>query len=230
MTVGTGIECINLKKAKYNRDMRIAKAAAENAPAHTEYADASVACMPARNAVNGTRNIHYTRTADIPADDGITLKDVINEVKREINIAWHTHRKNKMRERARTPKYKTENVKAKTAFPIPVIAYIFVFSIIAALLVFGNSKINEATLYADSLETQINSAINKYEMLTAEINSRNDAASVETYALDVLGLVRKTDVAKTYVSISGEDKVVVSGVQNNVSSGATITMTLDSGN
>ena len=67
-------------------------------------------------------------------------------------------------------------------------------------------------------------------MLTAEINSRNDAASVETYALDVLGLVRKTDVAKTYVSISGEDKVVVSGVQNNVSSGATITMTLDSGN
>ena len=93
-------------------------------------------------------------------------------------------------------------------------------------LVLGNSRINEATLYSDSLEGQISAAINQCEMLTAEMNARNDAASVEDYALNVLGLVKKTDVAKTYVSISGEDKVVVSasGKQSGTEGFATMTL------
>lgn len=35
MTVGTGIECINLKKAQYNRNMKLAKASA--VPAENTY-------------------------------------------------------------------------------------------------------------------------------------------------------------------------------------------------
>ena len=229
MSVGTGIECINLKKAKYNRDMRLAKAA-ETSGASREVQDSHAAGRVNTAGIrNGAYGASHTRSADIP-ENRLTLKDVLDAVKDDIDTARNKHRIEKMREKAREPRYIIKKVEAKTAFPVSIIGYIVVFSVIAMFLVLGNSRINEANLYAGSLEKQINEAMHKYDMLTAEINSRNDAASVESYALDVLGLVKKTDVAKTYVSISGEDKVVVSGNEADLHIGGAVTMTLDSAN
>lgn len=234
MSVGTGIECINLKKAKYNRDMRIAAASAishtEPVPTDVGRADRAVYHDTSR-AGKIERTSYGRRAAERPyEDDGYTFKDVCGAIGEELLGAFASYRKKKMRERANAPKYVTKKVKAKSAFPVSVIGYIVVFSVIAMFLVLGNSRLNEATLYADSLENSINEQMNKCEMLTAEVNARNDAAAVEDYAINVLGLVKKTDVAKTYVSISGEDKIVVSGT--DVISGETgsATMTLDSGN
>ena len=209
MAVGTGIECINLKKAKYNRDMRIAAASASAAEPVSE--------APSSGAVHSS--VHTSapvktvkrRASDIPAEDGYSFKDVAGAIGEELLGAFASYRRKKMRERARAPKYIAREVKAKTAFPVSVIGYIVVFSVIAMFLVLGNSRINEAALYASSLENEINEAINTCETLTAEINSRSDAAAVENYAVNVLGLVKNTDVAKTYISISGEDKIVVNG-------------------
>lgn len=223
MAVGTGIECINLKKAKYNRDMKLAKEAAASADTqHIFRADDT--------HIHSQRVNTASRYTDVPVDDGYTLRDIAGAVGKELAGAISTYRKNKQRERARAPKYITRKVKAKTAFPVSIIGYIVVFSVIAMFLVLGNSRINEATLYASSLENEINDAINKCEMLTAEVNSRNDAASVEDYALNVLGLVKKTDVAKTYVSISGEDKIVVGGRESAEKTAGYATMTLSAGN
>lgn len=214
MTVGTGIECINLKKAKYNRDMRIAAASAVASAA----VSASVSEVPsygaARSSVHASAPVRTEkrRTTGVSVDDGNILKDLAGAIGGAMLGALSSYRRKKMRERTRTPKYIARNVKAKTAFPVSALGYIVVFSVIAMFLVLGNSRINEATLYANSLENEINEAVNTCEALTAEVNSRSDALAVEEYAVNVLGLVKNTDVAKTYISISGEDKIVLNGV------------------
>lgn len=227
MTSGTGIECINLKKAKYIRDMKASQAAVvRKAP------EASVARTSAvqKNTATVKKNapskaVGSTRTYN----DGYTAGDIIGILLGEASRAFVASRKKAARERAYAPHYVTKKVKAK-AFPISTLGYIVVFSVIAMFLVLGNSKINEANLYAESLESQINENINQNELLTSRLNMRNDAAMIEDYAINTLGLVRKTDVAKKYVSISGEDKVVVSGTDNaGTPAGGSVTMTLSSG-
>ena len=113
------------------------------------------------------------------------------------------------RERSRRPRYivrKAENIKP---LPISVIGYMLVFAAIAAFLVLGNSRINEATLKADALKSEIALETERSYELSSAINQRKDMAYIEDYAENVLGMVKSTDVAKRYVSISGEDKIVV---------------------
>lgn len=210
MAVGTGIECINLKKAKYNRDMRLAAAAASSTVDERHEMTVSTSVHSSVHSSYPVRT-ENRRVSGAPVNDGYSFKDVAGVIGEEILGMVASYRRNKIRERARAPKYIAKEVKAKTVFPVPVIGYIVVFSVIAMFLVLGNSRINEATLYANSLENEINEAINICEILNAEVNSRCDAAVLEDYAVNVLGLVKNTDVAKTYISISGEDKIVLNG-------------------
>lgn len=223
MSVGTGIECINLKKAKYNRDMK--RSVIKEFDKTSEYN-----AVPTEISSEKSRRSHIAEAyPDGVADVGYSFKDAILDILAELFKAFHTYRKKRATTRANTPKYVQKKVKTTAVFPVSVIGYIIVFSVIAMFLVLGNSKINEARLYGSSLENQIGAEINKCEMLSAEINAKNDGASVEDYAINVLGLVKKTDVAKTYVSISGEDKVVVKGVSGGTVDRAPVTMTLSSG-
>lgn len=172
-----------------------------------------------------------TRPEALPSEDGVTFKDLLGALGEELLGAVAAYNRKKKKERANAPKYVTRTVKAKSAFPVTVIGYIIVFSVIAMFLVLGNSKINEAIIQGDNLQSMINEEMNRCDILSSQINSRNDAAAIENYAVNVLGLVKKTDVAKTYVSISGEDKVIVSANGNgNTLAGVMATMTLASGN
>ncbi len=213
MTSNTGIEYINLKQAKYNRDRRIAKANAENA-----------------RVVQQTAQQNYAKSVpvNIPADDGITLKDVTGAIKDAIAGKIAEKRKKAARERANSTKYVAKYVKSEKAFPVSVIGYIAVFSVIGIFLVMGNSRINDATLRANELKSEIASEINTGEILSSSLNQRNDAVRLEEYAVNVLGLVKSTDVSKRYVSISGEDKIVVSGGYSTGEIGTDASMMLDS--
>ncbi len=219
MTVGTGIECINLKKAKYNRDMKLMKAT--TVPAEDTYIERNVR----------STQVKATRPAALPSEEGTSLKELLKALAEEILSAAATYHRKKKKERANAPKYVTKTVKAKSAFPVTIIGYIIVFSVIAMFLVLGNSKINEAIIQGDNLQSMINEEMNRCDILNAQVSSRNDAAAIEDYAVNVLGLVKKTDVAKTYVRIAGEDKVVVSANSgSNPLTGVMATMTLASGN
>lgn len=233
MTSGTGIECINLKKAKYIRDMKASRTQnVRNIPEASE----PVKTSGTQNRVSVQKQTskaytHKSNTAVGAYDDGYTVKDLLGAVGNEAVKAIAAKRRRAARERAYAPHYVAKKVKPSKAFPISAIGYIIVFSVIAMFLVLGNSKINEANLYAESIENQISEQANQNEILTSKLNMRNDAAAIEDYAINTLGLVRKTDVAKKYVSISGEDKVVVSGVYDSgYSAGGSVTMTLSSGN
>lgn len=216
MAVGTGVECINLKKAKYNRNMKLAEVS--SVPTEDIYTVRSERSLPKSSAR--------------PAyDDGSSFKEILKALAEELLCAVAAYHRKKKKERANAPKYVSKTVKAKTAFPVTIIGYMIVFSVIAMFLVLGNSKINEAIIQGDNLQSMINEEMNRCDILSTQVSSRNDAAAIEDYAVNVLGLVKKTDVAKTYVSISGEDKVVVSSSgSGNFLNGAMATMTLASGN
>ena len=214
MNSNTGTEYINLKQAKYNRDMRTSTARIKTASA---------------GVVTNNRSV-YGNSVSAPVNDGYSVKDTVGLLWEELLRTISKKRKEAARERANAPKYVAKKVKAKQTFPISVLGYIIIFSVIAMFLVFGNSQINEATLRADNLKSEIASEINRGEILNAYINQRNDAAYVEEYAVNVLGMVKSTDVAKRYVSISGEDKVVVSSHGNVSSIGTGATLTLNSAN
>jgi hypothetical protein len=84
MATGTGFECINLKKAKYNRDMKLAGAASA-AQVHTSehlYNESRYAAERTVSYSNNARVRASSRYEDIPADEGYTLKDIADAVER----------------------------------------------------------------------------------------------------------------------------------------------------
>ena len=155
--------------------------------------------------------------ANQTVDSGISVKDVIGLAIDTLIAGIAKKRKMAERERANATKYVAKYVKCEKAFPVSVIGYIIVFSVIAVFLVMGNSRICDATLKVDALKGQIAAEMSAGEILDSSLNQKFDAARIEDYAVNVLGMVKGTDVAKKYISISGEDKIVVSGV--NITSG-----------
>lgn len=259
MTSNIGMEYINLKQAKYNRERREQKRmpVTETASSHRSvsaasrptYASASSAAAVSRTSqmhsststkrtktaasdarrVGRTRSTAKVRTASrshgtpalayagvqasavsVPTGqvDGGLLGDIVGD----IGKAVAKKRKEAARARATETKYVKKSVKAAQPFPIAVIGYTLVFAAIAMYLVLGNSKINEATLRADSLKSAITAEAERSEVLSSALNQRKDIGYIEDYAENVLGMVKSTDVAKHYVSVSGEDKIAVRGV------------------
>lgn len=241
MTYNAGIEYINLKDAKYNRDKRMMKTGVKSPVSVSANTVRTAPVRSSQNtAVSGSKNNASRNTASSvipvkrnvpayaktmskpysysrahasvrvnPVDEEYTAKDVIGDIADAIGRAAAKKLKEAERERSRRPRYivrKAENIKP---LPISVIGYMLVFAAIAAFLVLGNSRINEATLKADALKSEIALETERSYELSSAINQRKDMAYIEDYAENVLGMVKSTDVAKRYVSISGEDKIVV---------------------
>ena len=214
MTSNVGTEYINLKKAKYNRDMR-AKSAGGFTPAIRSGASRKTSVQkPYAGAVPENRvyagsSVHKV-SVSAPMG-GTSAGELWGGISAEIGRAIAEKRRAAAREKASETKYVKKSVKAARPFPVSVIGYTVVFAAIAMFLVLGNSKINEATLRADSLKSAVAAEAERGEMLASALNQRKDAGYIEDYAENVLGMVKSTDVAKRYVSISGEDKIVVNG-------------------
>ena len=228
MTSNAGTEYINLKQAKYNRNMSQKRVNASRPTAPKEsYAVRKpeqrqnravrsqtthfsyYAPMPAHNAgeaAYASPNAGLSRTGSNTLTDGLWT-DIADSVGKAIAAK----RKAKARERASEAKYVKKRVKAATPFPISLVGYMVVFAAIAMFLVLGNTRINEATLRADTLKSSLAAEKERSEMLSSALSERKDIGYIEDYAENVLGMVKSTDVAKHYVRISGEDKIAVHG-------------------
>ncbi|MCR5353151.1 MAG: hypothetical protein K6D98_02485 [Clostridiales bacterium] len=157
------------------------------------------------------------------AISGSLADDLLTTLGREIARA----RSEKKRAKQNETVYRLKKVKSAKAFPVSIIGYIAVFTIIAGFLVLGNSRINEATLYADSLKSEISAQNDRAEVLNAALGKKNDAKYIEDYAVNVLGMVKSADVSRQYISISGEEKTVVSNKKTESQSVSNATLTLN---
>ena len=201
MTSNSGTEYINLKKAKYNRIMRDAASQTENR-------------VIERAVYTNNGGAAVKKQSSVPLSREYGARDFAGDVADELIGAYAKSRKEAARRRANAPVYVKKYIREKKAFPISVIAYIVIFSALLMFLVLGNTKINEATLRADALKSEIAAETAKADILNSRLSQRNDVTYIEDYAVNVLGMVKSTDVSKRYVSISGEDKVVVGGNVN----------------
>ena len=201
MTSNAGIEYINLKKAKYNRSMR--EAASEN---DSRISEREVYVSGGEAAVK--------KQSSVPLGREYGARDFASDVADELIGAYTKSRREAAKRKASSPVYVKKYVKEKKALPISLIAYIVIFSALLMFLVMGNTKINEATLRADALKSEIAEETAQAAILDSSLSQRNDVTYIEDYAVNVLGMVKSTDVSKKYVSISGEDKVVVGSSVN----------------
>ena len=157
------------------------------------------------------------------AISGSLADDLLTALGREIARA----RSEKKRAKQNETVYRLKKVKSAKAFPVSIIGYIAVFTIIAGFLVLGNSRINEATLYADTLKSEISAQNDRAEVLNAALGKKNDAKFIEDYAVNVLGMVKSADVSRQYISISGEEKTVVSNKKTESQSVNNVALTLN---
>lgn len=226
MTSNIGMEYINLKKAQYNREKKQQRAVAAAQP---KASAVQKTAAPARaSSVRMTSSAPYaakhrpayaathTRVkASTVAGRGSAVGDtgsLWGDIASDIGATLARKSREAAKARACETKYVKKSVKAAKPFPITAIGYTVVFAAIAMYLVLGNSKINEATLRANSLKSAIAVEAERAEKLSGALNQRKDIGYIEDYAENVLGMVKSTDVAKHYVSVSGEDKISVRGV------------------
>ncbi len=224
MTSNVGTEYINLKAAKYNRTIR------ENASAHPPVSEAyarhtsHVAAVPAKRVPS----VRVERSSAALPEARYGFGDIVSDVLDELGILLAKRRREAAKNRANEAHYVKKSVRAAKPLPISLIGYIVIFSAIAMFLVLGNTKINEATLRVDALHSQISAAKDQGEILSSQLNARKDVSYIDDYAKNVLGMVKSTDVAKHYVSISGQDKVVTNGVTAPVTVSTDAAVLLDS--
>lgn len=224
MTSNVGTEYINLKKAKYNRDMREKRVNKASEPLSVQKTPMNAASALAQRQARPVKTTHApayaaphtAHSAYAPSYGGQTATDgLLSDLADSLGRAIAAKRKAKARERASEAKYIKKSVKAATPFPISLIGYMVVFAAIAMFLVLGNTRINEATLRVDALKSAVAAEEERSEQLSSALTQRKDIGYIEDYAENVLGMVKSTDVAKHYVSISGEDKIAVGGVGVN---------------
>ncbi len=164
-----------------------------------------------------------TARANEGAFSGSLADDLLTALGREVAKA----RAEKKRAKQNEAIYRIKKVKSAKAFPVSIIGYMAVFTIIAGFLVLGNSRINEATLYADSLKSEISAQMDRAEVLNAALGKKNDAKYIEEYAVNVLGMVKAADVSRQYISISGEEKTVVSSKKASSDNANNVALTLN---
>ena len=77
-------------------------------------------------------------------------------------------------------------------------------------IAYNYSVVNEISYETADLEDEIEYYTKENEVLSVQLEKKNDLAEIEKIASEKLGMVKSTDVYKQYVSLSGSDKTVVS--------------------
>lgn len=119
------------------------------------------------------------------------------------------NKRRKLRERANAPIVVKKKVKS-SPFPISFIFYTFVITITLMYVIYNYSVINDISYEMTTLESKISQQLVEKEALSVALDKKNDLSYIEQVATNQLGMVKSTDIVKRYVSISSDDKVVVS--------------------
>lgn len=227
MAVGADFECINIEAAKYNREKKTRAEEARLAAARreAEYYRRELARL--RAEAGDPRPKHHRRPAKTvrgrqlsAASVGVSVGDtgavyapgnsigkqagaLIDELLAALG-RWIKARKKAKREQVRVVR---RSVRTYRPFPVAFVGTVLIFAVIAGMLLSGNAKLSEAKADADALRTAIAAETKNALLLDERLELGSDAAYVEDYAVNVLGMVKKTEVSKKYISLAGEDKI-----------------------
>ncbi len=124
------------------------------------------------------------------------------------------HRKNKARQEAMRPLYNRKKVKQSKPFPFGFVFAAIAVSAALMFIVYNMSVINEISYETVALQEQIEYYELENQRLSVELEQKNDLAYIEKVASTELGMVKSTDVSKHYVSLTGNDKTVVTQSEN----------------
>ena len=94
-----------------------------------------------------------------------------------------------------------------------------VLGMVLAFVVHSSVRINEANSALSDLQAGIALQNAELRALELEIETRNDLRVIEDIAINQLGMTKKENINKEYISLCEEDNVVLEGadVEENVS-------------
>ena len=97
----------------------------------------------------------------------------------------------------------------KYNFPLSIIFIALSISILVMLIITASVRISEVTTENSALRSTYNSLVSEQSELRTKLESRDDLRVVEEKAKNELGMVKKDQVPKYYLTIRNEDKIEI---------------------
>lgn len=97
----------------------------------------------------------------------------------------------------------------KYNFPLSIIFIALAISILVMLIITASVRISEVTTENSALRSTYNSLVSEQSELRTKLESRDDLRVVEEKAKNELGMVKKDQVSKYYLTIRNEDKIEI---------------------
>ena len=97
----------------------------------------------------------------------------------------------------------------KYNFPLSIIFIALAISVLVMLIITASVRISEVTTENSALRSTYNSLVSEQSELRTKLESRDDLRVVEEKAKNELGMVKKDQVPKYYLTIRNEDKIEI---------------------
>ena len=110
-------------------------------------------------------------------------------------------------------KQTTKSYRKRTPFPLAAVFMTLVLGMVLAFVVHSSVRINEANSALSDLQAGIALQNAELRALELEIETKNDLRVIEDIAVNQLGMTKKENITKEYISLCEEDNVIL---ENNV--------------
>ncbi len=98
-------------------------------------------------------------------------------------------------------------VEKKYSFPLSIVLIALCFTVLIMAIVTTSVQISEITLENSALERRYNSMVSEENELRLLLETRDDLRVVEDMAKEDLGMVKKDQVERFYLTVHKEDKI-----------------------
>ncbi len=102
-----------------------------------------------------------------------------------------------------------QSYRKKTPFPMTAVMMTLIFGMVLAFVVHSSVRINEANAQLSELQAGIALQNAELRALEIELETKNDLRVIENIAVNELGMIKKENIDKEYISTSEEDSVVL---------------------
>ncbi|MBQ8552458.1 MAG: hypothetical protein IJ428_06560 [Clostridia bacterium] len=100
-------------------------------------------------------------------------------------------------------------VEKKYSFPLSIVLIALCFTVLIMAIVTTSVQISEITSENSALELKYNSMVSEENELRLLLETRDDLRVVETMAKEDLGMVKKDQVERYYLTVHKEDKIEI---------------------
>lgn len=123
-----------------------------------------------------------------------------------VNVSENTAVKKKTRSVVNIHTIATEK---KYAFPMSIVIVALCFTVLVMATVTTLVKVSEITTENSALQSQYNSLLSEENELRLLLETRDDLRVVEAMAKDELGMVKKDQVERYYLTVHKEDRIEI---------------------